>query len=248
MVIRRHVIVTGGASGIGAATARRFAKLGDRVTVMAGATKEIEALVDDIGARPVRVDVGDPASVEAAFMAAGPADVLVNAAESTKIGTLVTTNVRTWEEILKVNLTGAYLCALKVLPYMIRKEKGRIINVVSTAGLQGYRLMVAYSAAMHGLVGFTRALAEEVAEHGITVNAVCPSMVEGADTSAQLAILAEKLDREEEDVQAMIAGRSPLGRLIDPDEVAATIVHLASEDARAINGQAFSICGGEMNC
>ena len=156
--------------------------------------------------------------------------------------------MRTWEEILKVNLTGAYLCALKVLPYMIRKEKGRIINVVSTAGLQGYRLMVAYSAAMHGLVGFTRALAEEVAEHGITVNAVCPSMVEGADTSAQLAILAEKLDREEEDVQAMIAGRSPLGRLIDPDEVAATIVHLASEDARAINGQAFSICGGEMNC
>jgi NAD(P)-dependent dehydrogenase (short-subunit alcohol dehydrogenase family) len=246
-MIRRHVIITGGASSVGIAAARRFAALGDRVTIMAANTKEIEPLADEIGARPVRIDVGDPASVEAAFMAAGPADVLVNSADMMKIGALVTTNVRTWEEILKVNLTGAYLCSLKVLPYMIRKEKGRIINVVGSAGLRGYKLMVAYSAALHGLVGFTRALSAEVAEHGITVNAVCPGMLDTEADLAQIDIMAEKLEQEPEAVRASFEGRNPLGRLLTPDEVAGSIVFLASDDAAAINGQAVSICGGELN-
>jgi NAD(P)-dependent dehydrogenase (short-subunit alcohol dehydrogenase family) len=245
-MIRRHVIITGGASSVGAAAARRFAALGDRVTIMAANTKEIEALADEIGARPVRIDVGDPASVEAAFMAAGPADVLVNSADMVKIGELVTTNVRTWEEILKVNLTGAYLCSLKVLPYMIRKEKGRIINVVGTAGLKGYKLMVAYSAALHGLVGFTRALAEEVSANGITVNAVCPSLLDTEANTAQIEIMAEKLESTPEEVRASFEGRNPLGRLLQPDEVAGAIVFLASAEAGAINGQALPICGAEL--
>ncbi len=246
-MIRRHVIITGGAGGVGSAAARRFAALGDRVTVMAGNTKDIEPLVDEIGARPVRIEVGDPASVEAAFMAAGPADVLINAAEMMKIGELVTTNVRTWEEILKVNLTGAYLCALKVLPYMIRKKKGRIINVIGTAGLKGYPYMVAYSAALHGLVGFTRALSAEVAEHGITVNAVCPGMLDTPEVLAQLAVMAEKRDQTVEAVRAAVEGRNPQTRLIDPDGVATALVYLGSEESKGINGQAIPVCGGELN-
>ena len=246
-MIRRHVIITGGSSSVGAAAARRFAALGDRVTIMAATTKEIELLADEIGARPVRIDVGDPASVEAAFMAAGPADVLVNSADMMKIGALVTTNVRTWEEILKVNLTGAYLCSLKVLPYMIRKEKGRIVNVVGTAGLKGYKLMVAYSAALHGLIGFTRALSEEVAEHGITVNAVCPGTLNTDADLAQIEVMAEKLESTPELVRAKFEARSPLDRLLEPEEVAGAIVFLASEDAGAVNGQAITVCGGELN-
>ena len=246
-MIRRHVIITGGASAVGAAAARRFAELGDRVTIMAASTKEIEPLADEIGARPVRIDVGDPASVEAAFMAAGPADVLINSADMMKIGPLVTTNVRTWEEILKVNLTGAYLCSLKVLPYMIRKEKGRIINVVGTAGLKGYRYMVAYSAALHGLIGFTRALAVEVAPHGITVNAVCPGMVNAPTYLEQLEVMAEKVDTTVEDVRTKVEGRNPQGRLIEPDEVASAIVYIAGAETAALNGQAIPICAGELN-
>jgi NAD(P)-dependent dehydrogenase (short-subunit alcohol dehydrogenase family) len=246
-MIRRHVIITGGASSVGAAAARRFTALGDRVTVMAANTKDVEPLADEIGARPVRIEVGDPASVEAAFMAAGPADVLVNSAEMMKVGALVTTNVRTWEEILKVNLTGAYLCSLKVLPYMIRKEKGRIINVVGTAGLKGYPYMVAYSAALHGLIGFTRALSGEVAAHGITVNAVCPGMLNTPSGLAQIGVLAEKLDVTLEEARKQVEIRNPQTRLIEPDEVAGSIVFLASEEAAGVNGQAITVCGGELN-
>lgn len=246
-MIRRHVIITGGAGSVGTSAAKRFAALGDRVTVMSANTKDVEPLADEIGARPVRIDVGDPASVEAAFMAAGPADVLVNSADMMKVGALVTTNVRTWEEILKVNLTGAYLCSLKVLPYMIRKGKGRIVNVVGTAGLKGYPYMVAYSAALHGLIGFTRALSGEVAAQGITVNAVCPGMLNTPSGLAQIGVLAEKLEVEIDAARRLVEGRNPLSRLIDPDEVAGAIVFLASEDAGSVNGQSITICGGELN-
>lgn len=244
---RRHVIITGGGRGIGAAAARSFAALGDRVTVMARTTKEIDAIADEIGGRSVRADVSDPASVEAAFMAAGPADILVNAAGVSKSGKLVTTNVRTWEEILKVNLTGAYLCSLKVLPPMIRKGEGRIINVASICGLRGYKYLVAYCASKHGLIGLTRALASEVAEHGITVNAVCPGYVDTIMTEHNVRSISEKTGKSIEDIRKVLEAQSPQNRMLQADEVAASIVYLASEQAKGVSGQALSICGGELN-
>ncbi|MBN1335171.1 MAG: SDR family oxidoreductase [Deltaproteobacteria bacterium] len=235
---RRHVIITDGVGSIGVAVARRFAALGDRVTVMARTTREVDALADEIGARPVRIDVGDPASVEAAFMAAGPADVLVNTAEMQKIAALTSTNVRTWEEILKINLTGAYLCSLKVLPYMIRKSQGCIVNVASTAGLRGYRYMVGYSTAMHGLVGFSRALAEEVGGRGITVNVVCPWVVPEPEIEATV-------DKPPDDAKDTSEARARPIKLADPDAVAEACVWLAGEEARTINGMAFAVHEGE---
>jgi 3-hydroxybutyrate dehydrogenase len=244
---RRHVIITGGGRGIGAAAARSFAALGDRVTVMARTNKEIDAIADEIGGRSVRVDVSDPASVEAAFMAAGPADVLVNAAGISRSGRLVTTNVRTWEEILKVNLTGAYLCSLKVLPPMIRKGQGRIVNVASVCGLKGYKYLVAYCASKHGLVGLTRALAAEVAEHGITVNAVCPAYVNTSMLENNVRLVSEKTGRSAEEIMKIIERQSPQNRVLDAEEVAAAIVYLSSDEARGVSGQAISLCGGELN-
>jgi len=235
---RRHVIVTDGVGSVGAAVCRHFAALGDRVTVMARTTREVDALADEIGARPVRIDVGDPASVEAAFMAAGPAEVLINTAEMQKIAALTSTNVRTWEEILKINLTGAYLCSLKVLPHMIRKGQGRIVNVASTAGLRGYRYMVGYSTAMHGLVGFSRALAEEVGGQGITVNVVCPWVVVGPEIEAAV-------EKPPEEGKEPTDPRPRPIKLADPEAVAEACAWLAGDEGRGVNGIAFAVHEGE---
>ena len=238
---RRHVIVTGGSGGIGAATAKAFADNGDRVTIMARNTRTLDEVAKEIGARAVRVDVSDPASVEAAFMDAGPADVLVNCAGVARSEKLVSTNVRVWEEILRVNLTGAYLCALKVLPYMGRKGKGRIINVASICGLRGYRYMVAYCASKHGLVGFTRSLADEVGSQGITVNAVCPGWVDTSMTDESIALASERTGMSPEDVRAAMLLHNPGGVLIKPETVAQKIFELATDDAGDVNGQTFPI-------
>ena len=213
---------------------------------MARTRNEIEALADEIGAYAVRVDVGDPASVEAAFMAAGPVDVLVNNAGMVRTSPVVKTDVRVWEEHLKVNLTGSFLCALKVLPGMISRGSGRIINVASVCGLKGYKYMAAYCAAKHGLVGFTRALAAEVAEHGVTVNAVCPGYVDTFMMESSITWVGEKTGQEEAALRAHFVEQSPQKRLFTVDEVADTIAFFALENSRGISGQALALDGGEL--
>lgn len=247
MAIRRHVVVTGGGRGIGAEIARRFAAAGDRVTVMARTRDEVERVADEIGGYGVRCDVGEPASVEAAFMAAGPADVLVNCAGVARSSPVLKTDVRVWEEHLKVNLTGAFLCSLKVLPYMASRGRGRIINIASVAGLKGYPYLAAYCASKHGLVGLTRALAAEYADQGVTVNAVCPGYVESPLLTGAIQNIVEKTGRVSEEVREELMALSPQHRFFDASEVAAMALFLASEDARGINGQAIPICGGALN-
>ncbi len=247
MVKAKHVVVTGGGRGIGAAVARRFKTDGFRVTLMARTRNEIEGLADEIGAYAVRVDVGDPASVEAAFMAAGPVDVLVNNAGMVRPSPVTKTDVRVWEEHLKVNLTGSFLCALKVLPGMISRGRGRIINIASTAGSRGYSNFAAYSASKHGLIGFTKSLAGEVADKGVTVNAICPGWVDSPMTHGAIAAMIERGDeRSPEDILATFVAQNPQGRLITADEIAETITFLSSESARSINGQMLVLDGGEL--
>jgi 3-hydroxybutyrate dehydrogenase len=243
---QRHVVVTGGGRGIGAAVAQKFRELGDRVTVMARTRNEIEKLADEIGAYAVRTDVGDPASVEAAFMAAGPVDVLVNNAGIARTSLVVKTDVRVWEEHLKVNLTGAFLCSLKVLPGMISRGKGRIINVSSICGLKGFSHMAAYCASKHGLIGFTRSLSSEVGDKGVTVNAVCPGWVDTPLTHMAAQNIADKSSSSVDDVLTAFRARHPQNRLFTPQEVAEVIAFLASDGAGGINGQAVAIDGGEL--
>ena len=242
----KHVVVTGGGRGIGAATARQFKDQGFRVTLMARSRTEIESLADEIGAYAVRVDVGDPASVEAAFMAAGPVDVLVNNAAMVRSSLVTKTDVRVWEEHLKVNLTGAFLCSLKVLPGMISRESGRIINVSSVCGLKGYAYLAAYCASKHGLIGFTRALAAEVAGKGVTVNAVCPGYVDSTMMAQSIEYIGEKTGKDVEALRDLFTARSPQGRMLSEEEVAETIVFLASNAARGISGQTLAVDAGEL--
>jgi NAD(P)-dependent dehydrogenase (short-subunit alcohol dehydrogenase family) len=246
MIKSRHVVVTGGGRGIGADIARRFRANGDRVTLMARTRNEIETLADEIGAYAVRIDVGDPASVEAAFMAAGPVDVLVNNAGMIRTSLVTKTDVRVWEEHLRVNLTGSFLCALKVLPGMLSRGKGRIVNISSVAGNKGYPYMAAYCASKHGLIGFTRALATEVAARGVTVNAVCPGYIDTPMLRTAADNVAEKSGREKDLIMAMFRGQNPAGRFFTGAEVAEAVVFLASEAAAGINGQTLTIDGGEL--
>lgn len=244
---QRHVVVTGGGRGVGAATARRFKEMGDRVTLMARSRVEIERLADEIGAYSVRADVSDPASVEAAFMAAGPVDILVNNAGIVRTGLLTKTDVRVWEEHLKVNLTGSFLCSLKVLPGMASRGRGRIINVASVAGLKGYPYLAAYCASKHGLIGLTRALAAEYGGQGVTVNAICPGYVDSQMLSQAIQNIVDKTGRSADEVRAELESQTPQNRFFEVGEVAAMAVFLASDEAKGVNGQALTICGGALN-
>jgi len=237
----KHAVVTGGGRGIGAAAARIFKSRGFRVTIMGRNRGEIEPLADEIGCYAVRVDVGDPASVEAAFMAAGPVDVLVNNAGIIRTSLVTKTDVRVWEEHLKINVTGAFLCCLKVLPGMISRKSGRIINVASQAGLEGMPYMAAYCASKHGLVGFTKALATEVGVHGIHVNAICPGPVDTTLLNQAVEMNAEKTGKSTESIIAVLAARNASGKLLTPQEVAEKISWMSTEEADDLNGQTVSL-------
>jgi NAD(P)-dependent dehydrogenase (short-subunit alcohol dehydrogenase family) len=247
MAIRRHVVITGGGRGIGAEIARRFAAMGDRITVLSRTRDEVEKIADEVGGYGIRCDVGEPASVEAAFMAAGPVDILINNAGVARSSPVLKTDVRVWEEHLKVNLTGSFLCALKVLPSMASRGKGRIINIASVAGLKGYPYLAAYCASKHGLIGLTRALAAEYADKGVTVNAICPGYVDSPLLTGAIQNIVEKTGRTLDEVRAELEAQNPQRRFLEASEVASMAVFLASDDARGVNGQAISICGGALN-
>jgi NAD(P)-dependent dehydrogenase (short-subunit alcohol dehydrogenase family) len=180
-------------------------------------------------------------------MAAGPVDVLINNAGVARSSPVLKTDVRVWEEHLKVNLTGAFLCALKVLPSMASRGKGRIINVASVAGLKGYPYLAAYCASKHGLIGLTRALAAEYADKGVTVNAICPGYVESPLLTGAIQNIVEKTGRTVEEVRMELEAQNPQNRFLEASEVASMCLFLASDDARGVNGQAIPICGGALN-
>jgi NAD(P)-dependent dehydrogenase (short-subunit alcohol dehydrogenase family) len=151
-----------------------------------------------------------------------------------------------WDRMIAVNLTSTYACSAEVIPPMLAAKKGRIINVASTAGLRGYKTMTAYCAAKHGVVGLTRALALEMAKHGITVNAVCPGYTDTELTDGSVAHLAAAFKVTEDDARAMLVRTIPRGSLITPAEVASAVAWLCAPEASAVTGIALPIAGGEI--
>jgi NAD(P)-dependent dehydrogenase (short-subunit alcohol dehydrogenase family) len=226
--VSRLVVVTGGTRGIGAAVAKRFTDLGDRVVALGRAD----------------CDVTDETAVAEVFGGLGEVDVLVNNAGISSSAPLAKTSVAAWQSQMDVNATGAFLCTRAVLPGMLARDDGRIVTVASTAGRAGQAYTAAYSASKHAVVGLTRAVAAEVAGTGVTANAVCPTFVRTDMTAKNVQRIAKITGRSTEDSESVITSLSPLGRLLEPDEVAFAVVFLAAREAVAINGQTIVLDGG----
>src|SRR6185312_11451949 len=226
--VSRTVVVTGGAKGIGRAIAERFSG------------EQVRAPGHD------ELDVTDEEQVTAFFERLGRVDVLVNNAGIGVGASLARTTLDDWRAHLDVNATGAFLCTRAVLGGMIERGDGRIVTVASVAGLVGARYTAAYSASKHAAVGLMRAAAAEVAGTGVTANAVCPAYVDTAMTERTVDNIVARTDRTPEEARAEIEQLTPLGRLLDPDEVAAAVVYLASLEAAGINGQTLVLDGGGL--
>lgn len=227
----RVVLVTGGSRGIGLATARKFAALGDKVAVTYNTTKpEGDFLA-------VQCDVTKQGDVDRAFdeveSKLGPVEVLVSNAGITKDGLLLRMKEADFESVVDANLTGAYRVCKRAAQSMLRARKGRMVLVSSVVGLSGQAGQANYAASKAGLVGFARSLARELGSRSITVNVVAPGPV---DTDMTRALGDDKL--------AAFAELVPLGRIASPDEVAGVITFLASVDAAYITGAVIPVDGG----
>jgi len=185
--------------------------------------------------------------VQEFFEEVGRVDVLVNNAGIASGAPLARTSLDDWRAHFDVNATGAFLCTRAVLDGMIERGDGRIVTVASVAGLAGARYTAAYSASKHAAIGLMRATAAEVAGTGVTSNAVCPAYVDTAMTDRTVENIVARTDRSAEQARSELASMTPLGRLLEPDEVAAAVVFLASPEAAAINGQTIVLDGGGLH-
>jgi NAD(P)-dependent dehydrogenase (short-subunit alcohol dehydrogenase family) len=248
----RHALVTGGGRGIGAAIAAALAGAGARVTLLGRTAAELETTAASLpgSALAVTADVTDPAQVARAFAAAraasGEISILVNNAGLAKSRPLAKTEEAFWRAMLEVNLTGAFHCTQAALPAMLAANWGRIVSVASTAGLRGYAYCTAYCAAKHGLVGFTRALALEVAKTGVTVNAVCPGYTDTGLVRDAIRNISEKTARSEAEARESLVTFNPQQRLVQPAEVASAVLWLCSPGSESMNGQSLAVAGGEV--
>ena len=248
------MVVTGAGRGIGREIALRFAAAGASVVLASRTLSELEAVVDEARAagataHAVTCDVTDQEQVARLATAAreqlGGVDVLVNNAGAAGSHKFLNHPDELWHKMLSVNLTSVYYVTKALAGGMVERGWGRIINVASVASKVGGKYIAAYTAAKHGVLGLTRALAVELAPD-VTVNAICPSYVDTPMTDASIANIVEKTGMTAEEAKAVLVKVSAQQRLIRPGEVAALALYLAQEEALGITGQAINVDGGAV--
>ena len=238
-LLGRAALVTGGGTGIGAACAAALTAAGAVVTVLGRRDVPLRAVVE----------AGHAAGFLVADITALPVlprfEILVNAAGAAESAPFLGSDDALFERMWRVNVMGAVAVTRALLPGMLEARSGRVVHIASTAALKGYPYVAAYVAAKHGLLGLTRALAQEVATKGVTVNAVCPGFTETAIVAESIARIMAKTGRDEAAALAELVKHNPQRRLVQPAEVAAAVVALCLPGAGAINGQAIAVDGGE---
>jgi 2-hydroxycyclohexanecarboxyl-CoA dehydrogenase len=235
----RKALVTGGASGIGAATAARLAAEGAEVWIADIDVPGAEQVADEIAGHAVELDVTDLDAARDAVHAAGELDILVNNAGTDEFGFFVYVSQEQWQRVLAINLGGVINCTHAALPGMQERGYGRIVNISSEAGRVGSKGSAAYSAAKAGVIGFTKAIARESARYGVTANAIAPGPIE-----TPLLMGAAEFGEIGEKVIETMKSATQMGRLGQPDEVAAAVAFLASDDASYVTGETLGVSGG----
>lgn len=229
-------MVTGGGTGIGLACARALAAAGLHVTVMGRREAPLRAAGADAW---ITGDVTAPPGLQ-------HFDVLVNAAGVAPSAPFHRSDDAMFQQAISVNLMGAVAITRAVLPGMLEAGWGRVIHIASTAALKGYAYTTAYTASKHAMLGFVRALAQETAMRGVTVNAICPGFTETDIVAESIARITASTGRSDAEARAELTRPNPQRRLVQPAEVAAAALFLASDAAAAINGAAIPVAGGEI--
>jgi NAD(P)-dependent dehydrogenase (short-subunit alcohol dehydrogenase family) len=241
---KRLAVITASAAGIGLAIARRLAADGWRVVMsdIDGVRGAVEART--LGAEFRACDCGDPDQIAALFAGLGAVDLLVNnAGISGPTLPVAEIALEEWRRVLDVNLTGQFLAVQQVLPGMIAARRGVIVNMSSIAGKLGWPNRAPYVASKWAILGLTATLAREVAEHGIRVNAILPGTVRGERIDRILRTYAERDGMTTAEAEAVLLAHQATNRFIEPEEIAATVVFLASDGAKSITGQFISVDG-----
>jgi 3-hydroxybutyrate dehydrogenase len=249
-VMGLDALVTGGGRGIGAAIATALTRKGARVTILGRNEAVLKArIAEGHAAAYIVADVADAPSFEkvmAGIAAGGAFDILVNNAGTALSAPFLKTGNADFQRMLDIHLLGPAIAARALLPGMVARKFGRIVNVASTAALKGYPYTSAYAAAKHGLLGLTRALAVELASTGVTVNAVCPGFTDTDMAQASIETIVVKTGRTSEAARAELTKTNPMGRMIAPEEVADAVCFVARRESGAITGSAITVAGGEV--
>jgi len=249
-----HALVTGASRGIGAAIAAALVTDGLRVSLLGRDAGSLAQVVNELGADGAAVaittDVTDSAAVLNAFAVArshfGPVQVLINNAGQAQSAKFTDTDETLWNRLIAVNLNGTYLCSRQAIPDMLEGGFGRIVNIASTAGLRGGGYISAYASSKHAVIGLTRSLALEYATRNITINAICPGYADTEMTRNTVANIMSKTGRSEAETIGALVACNPQQRLIDPREVASTVMWLCRPGSESVTGQSIVLAGGEV--